>query len=40
MWDTVKRPNLRIIGKEEGEEAQLKGAKNILTISLKKTFPI
>jgi restriction endonuclease len=23
IWDTVKRPNLRIIGIEEGEESQL-----------------
>ena len=23
IWDTIKRPNLRIIGREEGEEFQL-----------------
>ena len=27
IWDTMKRPNLRIIGVEEGEELQLKGFK-------------
>jgi hypothetical protein len=29
IWDTMKRPNLRIIGKEEGEDSQLKGTENI-----------
>ncbi|MGE9502007.1 hypothetical protein ACQP3D_26835, partial [Escherichia coli] len=29
IWDTVKRRNLRLIGIEEGEEIQLKGAENI-----------
>ena len=29
IWDTVKSPNLRIIGVEEGEELQLKGPENI-----------
>ena len=28
IWDTMKRPNLRIIGIEEGEESQLKGPEN------------
>lgn len=29
IWDTIKRPNLRIIGIEDGEEAQLQGPENI-----------
>ena len=29
MWDTKKRPNLRITGPKEGEEYQLKGTENI-----------
>ena len=32
IWDTMKRPNLRIIGIEEGE-LQLKGTENISTKS-------
>ena len=39
MWDTVKRPNLRIIGIEEGEEAQIKGAENIVNKIIKENFP-
>ncbi|ERE81613.1 Transposase, L1 containing protein [Cricetulus griseus] len=34
IWDTVKRPNLRIIGVEEGEETLLKD-----TINERKTVP-
>ncbi|MGU7598330.1 hypothetical protein, partial [Enterococcus faecalis] len=29
MWDTMKKPNLSIIGIEEGEETLLKGTENI-----------
>ncbi|ERE73701.1 Transposase, L1 containing protein [Cricetulus griseus] len=29
IWDTVKRPNLRIIGIEEGEETLLKGFEEL-----------
>ena len=29
IWDTMKSPNHRIIGIEEGEEVQLKGRENI-----------
>jgi hypothetical protein len=29
MQGAMKRPNLRIIGIEDGEESQLKGPKNI-----------
>ena len=38
MWDTVKRPNLRIIGIEEGEEATLKMPKIYSTKTLKKSI--
>ncbi|KAL6084859.1 hypothetical protein STEG23_002844 [Scotinomys teguina] len=47
IWDTMKRPNLRIIGIEEGEEYQLKGTENIFNkiieenfLSLKKEMPM
>ena len=33
IWDTMKRPNLRIIGIEEGEELQLKAQKTYSTKS-------
>ncbi|MGE9715022.1 RBD-like domain-containing protein, partial [Escherichia coli] len=39
IWDTVKRPNLRIIGIEEGEETQLKGAENIFNKIIEENFP-
>lgn len=29
IWDTVKRPTLRIIEMKNGEEPLIKGAKNI-----------
>jgi hypothetical protein len=31
--DSIKRPNLRIMGIKEGEEVQIKGICNILIIS-------
>ena len=36
-WDTMKKPNLRIIGIEE--EAQLKSTENILDKIIEKNFP-
>ena len=39
IWDTVKRPNLRIIGVEEGEDLQLKGWENIFTKIIEENFP-
>ncbi|ERE73407.1 LINE-1 type transposase domain-containing protein 1 [Cricetulus griseus] len=39
IWDTVKRPNLRIIGIEEGEEIQLKGTENIFNKIIEENFP-
>ena len=46
IWDTMKRPNLRIIAVEEGEELQLKGPENIFNKiienfpNLKKDIPM
>ncbi|OPX54009.1 RBD-like domain-containing protein [Oceanospirillum multiglobuliferum] len=39
IWDTMKRPNLRIIGIEEGEEYQLKGTENIFNKIIEENFP-
>ena len=39
IWDTMKRPNLRIIGVEEGD-LQFKGPKNIFTKIIEENFPI
>ena len=39
IWDTMKRPNLRIIVVEEGEEFQLKGTENILNKIIEENFP-
>ena len=38
IWDTMERPNLRIIG-VEGEEVQLKHTENILNKIIEKNFP-
>ena len=39
IWDTMKRPNLRIIGVEEGENLQFKGPENIFTKIIEENFP-
>jgi hypothetical protein len=46
IQDTVKRPNIRIIGREESKESQLKGQVNIFNkiveeniLNLKKEMP-
>ena len=39
IWDPMKRPNLRIIGVEEGEELQLKGPENIFNKIIEENFP-
>ena len=39
IWDTVKRPNLKIKGIEEGEDLQLKGPEIIFTKIIKENFP-
>ncbi|ERE82006.1 GTPase IMAP family member 3-like protein [Cricetulus griseus] len=38
IWDTMKRPNLRIIGIEECEETQLEGAENIFNKIIEENF--
>ncbi|KAL6073605.1 hypothetical protein STEG23_027906 [Scotinomys teguina] len=38
MWDTMKRPNLKIMG-IEGEEYQLKGTENIFNKIIEENFP-
>lgn len=38
IWDTVKRPNLRILEIEEGEETYVRGTENILEITMEERF--
>ena len=47
MWDNIRRPNLQIIGIDEGEEFQLNGLDQIFNkiteenfSKLKKSIPI
>ena len=35
----MKRPNLKIIGIEEGKESQLKGPENIFNKIIEENFP-
>ena len=35
----MRRPNLRIIGVEEGEEVQFKGTENIVNKIIEENFP-
>jgi hypothetical protein len=37
--DSIKRPNLRIMGIEEGEEVQAKGMHNIFNKIITENFP-
>ncbi|KAL6038416.1 hypothetical protein STEG23_013310 [Scotinomys teguina] len=39
IWDTMKRPNIRIIGIEEEKNTNSKARKTYSTKLLKKTFP-
>jgi hypothetical protein len=39
IQDTMKRPNLRIIGIEENEDSQLKGPTTILNKIIEENFP-
>jgi archaeosine-15-forming tRNA-guanine transglycosylase len=39
IQDTVRRPNLRIIGKDENEDFQLKGPVNIFNKIIKENIP-
>lgn len=39
IWNNVKRPNLRILGIEEGEETHVKRAENIFNKLIEENFP-
>jgi hypothetical protein len=39
IWDTMRRPNLRIIGIKESEDSQLKGSVNIFNKIIDENFP-
>jgi hypothetical protein len=39
IQDTMRRPNLRIIGVDENEDFHLKGAANIFNIIVEENFP-
>ena len=39
IQDTMRRPNLRIIGVDENEDFQLKGPANILNKIIEENFP-
>jgi uncharacterized coiled-coil protein SlyX len=39
IQDTMKRPNLRIIGIEESEDSQVKGPVNIFNKIIEENFP-
>uniref|UniRef100_A0A8D2DIM8 L1 transposable element RRM domain-containing protein n=1 Tax=Sciurus vulgaris TaxID=55149 RepID=A0A8D2DIM8_SCIVU len=39
LWDIMKRPNLRIIGIEEGLEKQAKGMNNLFNEIISENFP-
>jgi hypothetical protein len=39
LTDSIKRPNLRIMGIEEGEEVQAKGMRNIFNKTITENFP-
>jgi hypothetical protein len=39
IWDTMKRPNLQIMGVEEREEIQTKGIDNLFNRIIAENFP-
>jgi archaeosine-15-forming tRNA-guanine transglycosylase len=39
IWDTMKRPKLRVIGLEESEDSQFKGPENIFNKTIEENFP-
>jgi archaeosine-15-forming tRNA-guanine transglycosylase len=39
LTNSIKRPNLRIMGIEEGEEVQAKGIHNIFNKIITENFP-
>ena len=38
LWDTMTRPNLQIIGIDEGEESQVKGIDKIFKRTIVNSF--
>jgi hypothetical protein len=39
LKDSIKRPNLRIMGIKKGEEVQAKGMRNIVNKIITENFP-
>jgi hypothetical protein len=39
IWDTMKRPNLKIMGMEEREEIQTKGTDNLFNRIIDENLP-
>jgi hypothetical protein len=39
LTDSIKRPNLRVMGIEEGEEMQVKGMHNVFSKIITENFP-
>lgn len=39
IWDTITRPNLKIIGIDKGKETQAKGTESILKEIIEQNFP-
>jgi hypothetical protein len=39
IWETMRRPNLQIMGVEEGEEIQTKGIDNLFNRIIAENFP-
>jgi archaeosine-15-forming tRNA-guanine transglycosylase len=39
LTDSIKKPNLRIMGIEEGEEVRAKGKRNIFNKIISENFP-
>jgi hypothetical protein len=39
LTDSIKRPNLKVMGIEEGEEVQEKGMHNTVNKRIKENFP-
>jgi hypothetical protein len=40
IWNTIRIPNLRIIGFEEGKESQQKGPENVVNKNIEENFSI
>jgi hypothetical protein len=39
LWNTIKRPNLRICGMDEGPEMQTKGIENLFNEIIPENIP-